>query len=63
MGEVGAVQINGREADNRAQHHLQNGDRILIATPGGGGYGSLKDRHGDAIARDRRQGYVRENDK
>ncbi|MBT4486923.1 MAG: hydantoinase B/oxoprolinase family protein, partial [Rhodospirillaceae bacterium] len=38
-GEVGSVQINGVEVDNRAQHHLETGARIMIATPGGGGYG------------------------
>jgi N-methylhydantoinase B len=58
MGEVGAVEINGVEADNRAQHHLQNGDRILIATPGGGGYGSSEARSEEAAALDERQGYV-----
>ncbi len=57
-GQVGSVQINGAEADNRAQHHLQRGDRILIATPGGGGYGPVSERSEDAAAHDRRQGYV-----
>ncbi len=61
-GEVGAVRINGAEADNRAQHHLQNGDRILIATPGGGGYGSAQARSADAAARDHLQGYVTEDE-
>ncbi len=63
MGEVGAVQINGEEADNRAQHHLQTGDRILIATPGGGGYGSSEARSEQAAAHDKRQGYVTRDDK
>ena len=58
MGEVGAVQINGTDADNRAQHHLDKGDRILIATPGGGGYGSSEARDEDATAHDQRHGYV-----
>ena len=57
-GEVGAVEINGVEADNRAQHHLQKGDRILIATPGGGGYGSSVERDKDLIAADLQHGYV-----
>lgn len=57
-GEVGAVEINGAEADNRAQHHLEKGDRILIATPGGGGYGSAEARDEARIAEDLKQGYV-----
>ncbi|MDP6831219.1 MAG: hydantoinase B/oxoprolinase family protein [Alphaproteobacteria bacterium] len=62
-GEVGAVEINGVEADNRAQHHLERGDRILIATPGGGGYGSPEARDEARIAEDLRQGYVRGDDR
>jgi N-methylhydantoinase B len=61
-GQVGAVEINGVEADNRAQHHLQKGDRILIATPGGGGYGSAKDRDKDKILTDHHNGYLREDE-
>ena len=57
-GQVGSVQINGVEADNRAQHHLYKGARILIATPGGGGYGHGRDRDEELISRDKMLGYV-----
>ncbi len=62
MGEVGSVQIDGVEADNRAQHHLEKGTRILIATPGGGGYGASDDRDPADRAADQRLGYVTEMD-
>lgn len=58
QGQVGSVQIDGVETDNRAQHHLQTGARIMIATPGGGGYGSPNDRNDDDIKADRKMGYV-----
>ncbi|MBT4167097.1 MAG: hydantoinase B/oxoprolinase family protein [Rhodospirillaceae bacterium] len=61
-GEVGAVEINGEEADNRAQHLLQKGDRILIATPGGGGYGSRNSRDEARISEDIQHGYVTKGD-
>ncbi len=57
-GEVGSVQIDGVEADNRAQHHLQKGARIKIATPGGGGYGPGKERREEDIKADHFFGYV-----
>jgi len=39
-GEIGDVQINGESVNHRAQHILKKGDKILIRTPGGGGYGA-----------------------
>ena len=60
-GQVGSVRIDGMEADNRAQHHLAKGTQILIATPGGGGYGRQKDRDNEHVSRDKRLGYVEED--
>ena len=57
-GEVGSVQIDGIEVDNRAQHHLDKGARILMATPGGGGYGRAVDRNADHILEDNILGYT-----
>ena len=37
---------------------LQRGDRIRIASPGGGGYGNPAQRDGAALARDVRLGYL-----
>ena len=58
---AGSVRIDGMEADNRAQHHLSKGTQILIATPGGGGYGRQKDRDNEHVSRDKRLGYVEED--
>jgi len=61
-GEAGAVEINDEEVDNRAQHLLEKGDRILIATPGGGGYGLHASRDKALIFEDIKQGYVTKGD-
>ena len=37
---------------------LEPGDRILLTTPGGGGYGEPKKRDPEALAEDIREGYV-----
>jgi N-methylhydantoinase B len=57
-GGLGDVRINGRRIDNRKQHVLERGDRVLVRTPGGGGYGPRGRRRRDLIARDRALGYV-----
>jgi|TARA_B100001146_G_scaffold145272_1_gene127444 N-methylhydantoinase B/oxoprolinase/acetone carboxylase alpha subunit len=46
--------------DNRAQHHLDKGARILMATPGGGGYGRAVDRKVDHKLEDEILGYMTE---
>lgn len=57
-GEVGALHINGETADPKRQHVLPPGGTILMRTPGGGGYGSAKERSAEAIDRDRRLAFV-----
>ena len=52
------MRINGRRIDNRKQHVLERGDRVLVSTPGGGGYGPRGKRDKKRIARDRALGYV-----
>jgi N-methylhydantoinase B len=52
------VQINGRSIDHRKQYVLKKGDRVLVRTPGGGGYGRATARDPRLIARDRERGYV-----
>ena len=59
-GEVGSVRIVGIEVDNRAQHHLDKGARILMATPGGGGYGRAVDRKVAQKLEDKILGYMTE---
>ena len=57
-GGLGDVRINGTRIDNRKQHVLERGDRVLISTPGGGGYGPARARDSKLAARDRAMGYV-----
>ena len=59
-GEIGSVRIDGIEVDNRAQHHLDKGARILMATPGGGGYGRTVDRKVAHKLEDKILGYMTE---
>ena len=59
-GEIGSVRIDGIEVDNRAQHHLDKGARILMATPGGGGYGRAVDRKVAHKLEDEILGYMTE---
>jgi N-methylhydantoinase B len=37
---------------------LKKGDRVLVSTPGGGGYGRAARRDPKLSARDRERGYV-----
>ena len=57
-GGLGDVRINGTRIDNRKQHVLERGDRVLVRTPGGGGYGPRGKRDRRLIALDRALGYV-----
>jgi N-methylhydantoinase B len=57
-GGLGDVQINGKSIDHRKQYVLKKGDRVLVSTPGGGGYGRAKARDAALITRDRMRGYV-----
>jgi len=57
-GGLGDVRINDAAVNHRAQHALRKGDRVLISTPGGGGYGAPAERDRRAAERDRAQGYA-----
>ena len=57
-GGLGDVRINGKAIDHRRQHIVQRGDRILIRTPGGGGYGPSEERDPEAVRRDRIMKYT-----
>ena len=52
------MRINGKKVDHRRQHVLERGDRVLVSTPGGGGYGSPRARDAALRLRDRLLGYV-----
>jgi N-methylhydantoinase B len=58
-GGLGDVRINGARIDHRKQHVLERGDRVLVRTPGGGGYGPRARRDRTLVARDRALGYVK----
>jgi N-methylhydantoinase B len=58
-GGLGDVLINDRKVDNRVQHILKTGDKILMRTPGGGGYNKPTLRSEAAIKQDREMGYVK----
>src|SRR4029450_9247832 len=57
-GGLGAVRINGKRIDHRRQWVLERGDRVLVSTPGGGGYGAPGGRGPAAGGRGRARGYV-----
>jgi N-methylhydantoinase B len=52
------VRLNGKSIDHRTQYVLKKGDRVMVSTPGGGGYGRATQRDPKLIARDRERGYV-----
>ncbi|KJC50448.1 hydantoinase [Bradyrhizobium sp. LTSP885] len=57
-GGLGEVWINDKLVNNRVQHILKTGDRILMRTPGGGGYNSSATRTKAQNEIDRELGYV-----
>src|SRR5262249_26085358 len=57
-GGKGDVRINGRSINHRRQYILVRGDRVLVSTPGGGGYGPPAKRDRMRAQRDRALGYV-----
>jgi len=61
-GGLGAVTINGDVINHRAQHILKKGDRVLVRTPGGGGYGEASDRAAAVGAADKKLRYVTGDD-
>ena len=60
-GALGKLEINGVDVDPKAQHIVKQGDRLILATPGGGGYGNVVDRDDSSDAsRDKSLGYAGE---
>lgn len=59
-GAVGEVAINDEPVDPKRQYVLQQGDRVRLRTPGGGGYGPRGERAEQTIERDLKLGYVSE---
>ncbi len=59
-GGLGDLRINGEAVNHRTQHILKKGDRVLVRTPGGGGYGPADERTSALVDMDMVQGYVEE---
>lgn len=57
-GATGEIQVNGEAVDPKRQYVLERGDRVLLRTPGGGGYGDPAVRDAAARERDRELGFV-----
>lgn len=57
-GGIGAVEINGVPVEVHKQHVLNKGDKVLLRTPGGGGYGDPAERTQAQQDDDLRMGYV-----
>ena len=57
-GDLGKLEINGEAVDPKAQHIVQKGDRLILATPGGGGFGAAADRDAADADRDTSLGYM-----
>ena len=57
-GRHGFVTINGKTIDNRRPQFVRSGDRIVLGTPGGGGFGSANLRSTADRERDQKMGYV-----
>ncbi|MSO77869.1 MAG: hydantoinase B/oxoprolinase family protein [Alphaproteobacteria bacterium] len=57
-GTIGEVRIDDHPVDPKAQHIIGPGNRVLMRTPGGGGYGDPAAREPALIAADKRMGYV-----
>lgn len=56
-GGLGDVLINDKSVDSRRMHVLQKDDRLLIRTPGAGGYGEASARDPALREVDRRNGW------
>jgi N-methylhydantoinase B len=58
-GAPGRVQTaDGRTLDSKAQHWMRSRDRVVLHTPGGGGYGDPRERDAARIADDIAAGRV-----
>ncbi len=57
-GACGVLQINGKAVHAKRQHVIHKGDTILLAVPGGGGYGDPRHRSRAQVENDLEQGYI-----
>ena len=57
-GAAGAVLINGKPGNPKAQHVIEPNGVVELKTPGGGGYGPRDKRKPEAIKSDVQNGYI-----
>ena len=58
-GAPGEILIDGVKVNPKAQQIVQRGAKVLLRTPGGGGYGDAHGRPDGLIEQDRVRGYTR----
>jgi N-methylhydantoinase B len=56
-GAPGEILIDGVKVNPKAQQIIQRGAKVLLRTPGGGGFGDAKDRPAELKEQDRVRGY------
>ena len=57
-GEVGMLKINETPTDPKRQYVLNRGDKVYLATPGGGGHGDPAKRDNTSLEADLKAGYI-----
>ncbi|MBN9429532.1 MAG: hydantoinase B/oxoprolinase family protein [Burkholderiales bacterium] len=58
-GQPGEVLIDGMTVNPKAQQTVKPGTRVLLRTPGGGGFGNPQFRQAELVEQDRRRGYAK----
>jgi len=58
-GQPGEILIDGARVNPKAQQMVKRGAKVLLRTPGGGGYGNAKERPAELIEQDRVRGYMK----
>lgn len=61
-GAPGRVRIeqNNRELPGKGQIRIRAGEKLIFETPGGGGYGPVKDRNKAEVLKDLKEGWISE---
>lgn len=62
-GATGSVLLNGAPINPKRMLIVQPGDRLVLATPGGGGFGPIEERSADTRAEDQRAGLVSDEER
>lgn len=59
-GTLGRIRVSGRDADipGKCELRIEPGERLIVDTPGGGGFGDPQKRDKDVLARDVAVGFV-----